>query len=287
MILLEPKDYYKVMPALEQVEINQLFARAVVESKIDGFVYADELAHPTSFYVKHPYGMALLFGDAGNNAFNQQLKSYLLNEEGQRQKAEWLQAFPDEWNARLGMLLGDDLQAVPAPGQTPLADDTFCITKYTRVNFRFNPQKYIPVKPGRKAGLVLKKTENDSFRAMKGSVIPSNFWPGENEFLRHGVGFSLFLNGELVSTAFSAFVHGHLLELGIETVSGFHGKGFAQLTCSALIDYCLENNLEPVWACRLENTGSYKLAQKLGFEVERLLPYYQLPFEYFNEKCFN
>jgi len=91
----------------------------------------------------------------------------------------------------------------------------------------------------------------------------------------------------LVSTAFSAFVHGHLLELGIETLAGFYGRGFAQFTCSALIDYCLENNLEPVWACRLENTGSYKLAQKLGFEVEHLLPYYQLPFEYFNEKCFN
>jgi hypothetical protein len=34
--------------------------------------------------------------------------------------------------------------------------------------------------------------------------------------------------------------------------------------------------LEPVWACRLENDGSYKLAQKLGFEPVLEIPYYRL-----------
>jgi hypothetical protein len=52
--------------------------------------------------------------------------------------------------------------------------------------------------------------------------------------------------------------------------------GFAEYTCSALIDYCIENNYEPVWACHLENIGSYKLAQKIGFTPSALIPYYRL-----------
>ncbi len=46
--------------------------------------------------------------------------------------------------------------------------------------------------------------------------------------------------------------------------------------CSTLIEYCLENSYEPVWACRLENVGSYKLAEKLGFEMYGEVPYYRL-----------
>lgn len=33
---------------------------------------------------------------------------------------------------------------------------------------------------------------------------------------------------------------------------------------------------EPIWSCRLENTGSYKLAQKIGFLPTAEIPYYRL-----------
>ena len=111
---------------------------------------------------------------------------------------------------------------------------------------------------------------------MKGSVVPMNFWNNAEEFYNNGIGFSLIYENKVASTSYSAFLHDDKLELGIETMEEFRGKGFAQFTCSALIDYCLENNFEPVWACRLENTGSYKLAQKLGFEPIKRIPYYRL-----------
>jgi RimJ/RimL family protein N-acetyltransferase len=59
-------------------------------------------------------------------------------------------------------------------------------------------------------------------------------------------------------------------------VEQYRGKGLALHACSALIDYCLEYNYEPVWACRLENYASYKLAQKLGFDPVLYMPYYKL-----------
>ena len=111
---------------------------------------------------------------------------------------------------------------------------------------------------------------------MKGSVVPFYFWDSEDDFLKNGVGFSLFYKDKLSSTAYSSYIHDDKLELGIETVEEFRGKGFAEYTCSALIDYCIENNFEPVWACRLENIGSYKLAQKIGFIPSAEIPYYRL-----------
>jgi RimJ/RimL family protein N-acetyltransferase len=114
------------------------------------------------------------------------------------------------------------------------------------------------------------------YENMRGSVIPKYFWKDAEQFSNLGVGFSLIYENNVASTAYSSFIHGNQLELGIETVESYRGKGFAIHTCSALINYCLENNYEPVWACRLENTGSYKLAQKLGFEPTFYIPFYRL-----------
>ena len=81
---------------------------------------------------------------------------------------------------------------------------------------------------------------------------------------------------EVACTAFSAFVIDQQLEIGIETADNYRGKGYAIGTCCALIDYCLENDYEPVWGCKLHNTPSYLLAQKLGFVPTIYWPFYRL-----------
>lgn len=119
-------------------------------------------------------------------------------------------------------------------------------------------------------------TDARLFHEMKGSVVPAYFWKDENDFVANGAGFSVLYNGQLASTAYLAFILGNQLEIGIETVEAFRRKGLAWQSCVALINYCLANNFEPVWACRMEKTGSYKLAQKLGFVPSRYIPYYRL-----------
>ena len=147
----------------------------------------------------------------------------------------------------------------------------------TRVNFRFNPEKYRHFKSGiDKTKVNVVRTGKKLFEAMNGSVVPKHFWDNAADFDKNGFGYSLIHQHELVSTAFSSYVHDDKLELGIETVESVRGKGFASYTCAALIDYCLDNRYEPVWSCRLENTGSYLLAQKLGFEPTLYIPYYRL-----------
>ena len=149
--------------------------------------------------------------------------------------------------------------------------------EFTRVNFSFNPSKYRQFKSSFPVSdFEIVRTGGEEFENMPGTVVARYFWRDTTHFIRNGVGFSLIYNGKPACTAFSAFIREGQLELGIETAQPFRGKGFALACCAALIDYCLEKGYEPVWSCRHENTGSFLLAQKLGFEPILFTPFYRM-----------
>lgn len=272
MLILDPKQYHYVQRALDRVTISNLFVRAVLNHDIKGIVYVNRIEDPNAFYVVHPYGMSLLFGELSESHFNAQVREYLINSDKQRNRFEWLQVFPAEWNGVLSELLGERLLR---KGETALNGQ---VEEHTRVNFRFNQETYLRYKASMPShSYTVMPTNEQLFAIMPGAVIPMAFWPNASHFMAKGMGYSLLIDGKLASTAFSAYVYDNQLEIGIETLAEFHGKGLAPIVCSALIDYCLLHNLEPVWSCRMENTASYKLAQKLGFEPSGYFPFYKLP----------
>ena len=271
MILLDRKNFYKVIEPLQSVTINNLFARSVVENKVSGKIFVDNIDNPKTFYVIHPYGMTYLFGNWTNPVFNEQLKEYALNINHIRDNYEWMQVFPNEWNDTLTKLFGNKL--VRSEDNT---EETGMIELYTRVNFKFNYEKYFKREKPALLSVEIKRTDENVYDTMPGTVVPKYFWDSKEDFLRNGIGFSLFYNSELASTAYASFIHDDKLELGIETVEKFRKMGLAEIVCCTLIDYCIENNYEPVWACRFENTGSLKLAEKIGFEIIAKTPYYRL-----------
>ena len=259
---------------LNKVTINSLFARSVIECRVTGKVYVDDCDHPRTLYVVHPYGMSLLFGDCHNKTFNERFRDYALNLNKTRDSHEWMQAFPRDWNAVLDELFKNNMIK---SSENIEHIENGVIELNTRINFKFDQNRYLEIRGKRiSSGFKIARTSTQNFEDMKGVVVPSHFWDNADDFIKHGVGFSLFCDNKLASTAYSAYIYDHKLELGIETVEEFRGRGFAQHTCSALIDYCLENDYEPIWACRAENTGSYILAQKLGFVPCAEIPYYRL-----------
>lgn len=273
MISLNKIHYHKALQALNEVAINNLFARTVVEQKVEGSIYVDDFENPSTFYVIHPYGMSLLFGNTENEKFNSKFLDHCLNTSKLRKKQEWLQAFPSTWDNKLATLFKGHL----IKSKDNLNLITNKIEENTRVNFKFNAEKYLAYKMQQKDKLPnIFRTNKEMYEKMNGSVVPKYFWKDAEQFCKEAVGFSLLIGDEIASTAYASFIHENLLEFGIETHPNHRGKGYAEQTCSALIDYCLEKNLEPVWSCRLENIGSYKLAQKIGFEPSLYIPYYRL-----------
>jgi hypothetical protein len=75
-----PRDRYSIAEEqIKKVQINNLLARSVIEKHVTGSIFVDNILDPHTFYVVHPYGMSLLFGDHTNKEFNNQFKSYALN----------------------------------------------------------------------------------------------------------------------------------------------------------------------------------------------------------------
>jgi len=281
MILLPDDDYISAIRALKEVTFNSLFARSVVEKHVNGKVYVDDISSPKAFYVVHPYGMVLLYGDISERFLQFDLKNTLFERSGLQKAGGWLQVFPQDLEDRIDVIFKDRISVF---GSSEFKDDTSDkIVKHKRVNFRFNLEKYNSFR----CGLDITKycfcdINVDIFNETNGSVVPNRFWNNANDFVSNGAGFSLIVDDHPVSIAFSSFVHEGMFELGMETKSEFRRRGYASIVCARLIDYCLERGFEPIWACRLGNGGSYELAIRLGFEPIAYLPYYELKNYYLN-----
>jgi hypothetical protein len=218
--------------------------------------------------------MSLLLGDGVNSDFNRWLFSYIVNAHSERETDEWMQVYPNDWNTKISS------QFSFKKSNSGLDNGTFsddAIEMYQRINFRFNDKKYAAFKntfiPPK---VQVFQVDKEIAGSIQGTVVPSHFWNNSDEFIQNGAGFCIIINNEPISTAFSSFVHGNLLEIGVETMEQHRGFGFAQLTCMHLIDFCLEHDCVPIWSCRFENSNSYNLAIRLGFEPVLTMPYYRL-----------
>jgi len=256
------RDSYRIL--LEPVihaPFNMLMARSVIEGHADGRIFVDSCESPKSFYIAHSYGMTFLCGDSNNDTFNKGLFDYFNGILRNRKKDEWLQAFPRDWDAVMSRLV-----------------DEHKVTTYSRLNFKFSfaefRKKYNHVD---KSQYEVISTPIDMLFEISGSVVPKDYWRNPRQFSKIAKAFTVVIDGKPVSTAFTSARHDDKLEIGIETIKEYHGKGLGYLACAKLIEYCVENNLEPVWSCRLENTASTNLAKKLGFKEIARFPYYHIP----------
>jgi len=218
--------------------------------------------------------MSLLFGNTRNNDFNGKLRDYALNTGKTRKVTEWLQTYPESWNSVFADLFADRL--IRSTGNK-VGNATDVIELNTRINFQFNKDAFDTIRNDIfPCNHEIIRTTEKIFTALEEGVVPRHFWKDADDFVTNGVGFTLVHEGKSASTAFASFICDNQLEIGIQTAGEFRRMGFSRYTGATMIDYCIDNGYEPVWACRLENTGSYKLAQKLGFEVAREIPYYKL-----------
>jgi len=252
MFELDPSVFQSLIPRLDDVPFNTWFARSVLAGHVNGRVFVDDLIDPSSVYIYHDYGMALLLGDTPSSGFADAMVKYLRS----LRKSNWIQVFPD-LGAKFLQCLVDD-------GTVRLA---------TRINFVFDQDRFEPIlnKPMPDRLVVTDGTTN-LIRQIEGRVVPRYFW--KRSELNSCVSRVAFVDHEYAGIAFASFLHGDVLEIGTETAEPYRRMGVAENVCSALIRYCLAEGLTPVWACRQHNTGSMKLAQRLGFVETISLPYY-------------
>ena len=259
------KDKYEILlEPVMRMPFNTLMVRSVICDHVDGHIYVDCCENPQTFYIVHPYGMTYLCGDSNNKDFNSWLRKYFMGNSFGRKNDEWLQAYPRDWDSFMDQLVNEGV-AIP----------------YNRVNFKHDSIKFFEIYDQvDKSKYRIIPTPTDMLFEISGSVVPRDYWKTPTQFAEMAKAFTILIDGKPASTAFTSARHDDKLEIGIETLKEYHGKGFAYLACARLIEYCLDNKLEPVWSCRYENTASFNLAKKLGFIEVLRMPYYHIPKSY-------
>lgn len=87
------------------------------------------------------------------------------------------------------------------------------------------------------------------------------------EFLKHGIGYAIVHNGEIISAASSYTYCNGNIEITIGTQNEFRRNGLALAVASKLILDCMEQNIYP--RCDAANLGSVALAEKLGYHLDK------------------
>jgi len=261
MIELHKNRYELLIKYVMDVPFNMLMARSVILDHVDGSIYVDDVEKPNSFYIVHPYGMTFLCGDSNNKSFNSGLSEYFSGKSYTRKRDEWLQAYPRDWDVVMNRFIIDGIA-----------------TLHDRLNFKFNVDTFNKTYNHlAKSQYEIIATPVEMLFDIQGSVVPKDYWKTPEQFSKVAKAFTVMIDDKPASTAFCSAKHDDKFEIGIETKKEYQGKGLAFLACARLIEYCIENNLEPVWSCRLGNTGSVKLAEKLGFMEVLRMPYYHIP----------
>ena len=99
-----------------------------------------------------------------------------------------------------------------------------------------------------------------------------SMWPSMERFVKFGFGFSLATKRRIVSWCTAEYVSRRKCGTGIETIPEYQNRGFATITASAFVEYCIQKGIRPHWECNLDNLASRRVAEKVGFVKELEYP---------------
>ncbi len=116
-------------------------------------------------------------------------------------------------------------------------------------------------------GYVLERVDKETAEKLPEILqvhIPILYGSVDN-FMKQSIGFCVKKGDEVVSMASSTVPYTDLLEMQVATVDSpeYRRKGFGTAVSVALIEYCLENGIVPVWEAA--NDRSVEMALKIGY----------------------
>ena len=103
-----------------------------------------------------------------------------------------------------------------------------------------------------------------------------SFWHTPQDFLHTGYGYCAITGDAITAWCLTVFAAGSARELGLATVPAFRQRGLATQVAAASLEHGLAHNQILHWHCWADNRPSARIAEKLGFHIEREYTVYQL-----------
>jgi hypothetical protein len=250
VIEISKDKYSSTKYLLDSVLCDRTFAYSIIENRQKGCIYVDNEHSIKNAIFWHFCGYGLLAEVAPNEDSIVTLLGLMQGKHQSENKNLILQVYNTDQKNRIEHKTKNDSS----------------IRVGQRLIFRFNRSRFIDNKFPIPNGYEIVKIDEQLLRIIKGNVVPSFSWSSSEEFNNNGIGFCLLKGEEIVNIAFTSFVGYGQIDIGIETPPKHRNNGYARITASRLIKYCLDNNLDPIWGC-VKNISSIKVALSLGFEL--------------------
>lgn len=94
-------------------------------------------------------------------------------------------------------------------------------------------------------------------------------WGGPSSLCAGGLAWGAFVDGQLASVAAPFYVGERYEDIGVVTEPGFRGRGLSVACAGALARDIRARGRTPSWSTSPDNTPSLRVAEKLGFELDR------------------
>lgn len=106
------------------------------------------------------------------------------------------------------------------------------------------------------------------------------YWGSVARFLERGIGFCVLHGAEEVSHCTADCAADTQVDVGVYTAPAHRRKGLAAVVVAATVEHCLSHGARQVgWHCNVENTGSWKTAELVGFERNGEYVYYYYAYD--------
>ncbi len=97
----------------------------------------------------------------------------------------------------------------------------------------------------------------------------SKTWGGSMGLAASGRAWGAFAGAQLVSVACPFFVGERYEDVGVVTEQPYRGLGLSQACAGAVCQDIIQRGRRPSWTTSLDNVGSQRVAEKLGFTFKR------------------
>ena len=118
-------------------------------------------------------------------------------------------------------------------------------------------------------GCVIRRMDRVLFERCAGRYLNMSIFGSVDQALEKGYGVCLMKDDVILCEAFAGPAALGQIEVGTETNEAHRGRGFATLTCAALIQRCERQGYQTYWNCDIENQASAAVARKLGYRNVR------------------
>ncbi|MHC0037109.1 GNAT family N-acetyltransferase [Pseudoneobacillus sp. C159] len=266
---LSLNNFSKIKPLLKGLGLEKHpVINGVLDGNNRGRVFVDCTESPTTAFVWAKMEMFYLLGNSGNLSFIEELDNFMI-----------------DIIKPAALAIGDNdfnLEIYPYEDWKKVMNDVFRVplNKGLRVPFVFDRRRFIDFVEKRSTEiahgyeLALIDETLAGYDLIDCEIL--KFWETLDDFYRHGLGYCVLKDGEVIGTCISAFVSGVEYEIGINTYGIEHrGKGIASNMAMAFISECLERGGIPHWTTEHFRKDSITIALKMGFvEMPRYEVYY-------------